>query len=169
MVGLKYVLGKLPDPHLELAKVGPGLSNYHQSINSDLRNTAAVMVPKMAIKTTITNKADGKKVVSTQDKSAEMAPNSNYHYPILTNNKTLSAGKYHLHMLVESKSHHWVFDRDFTITKKEAQKYNRESVTSKVISIWWYIFLGAFGMFLLGGIIMLLIWLWRRKRKTASE
>ncbi|WP_024626312.1 DUF916 and DUF3324 domain-containing protein [Lactiplantibacillus fabifermentans] len=149
VIGLSYTLGKVPEPNLMLDSVEPGLENYHQSIFSNLRNTAAVMIPHIYTDTTITNKNTGKVIEREKKENVQMAPNSGYHYPISTHDKDLQAGNYHLHMVAKNNQHQWIFDRDFTITRKMAKKYNRAAVINHRVNIWWFVLSGALGMLLL--------------------
>lgn len=169
VIGLKYTLGKVPAPRLMLESVEPGLKNYHQSIFSNIRNTAAVMIPHIDTDTTITNKATGKIVQKEKKADVEMAPNSGYHYPISTHDKNLEAGTYHLHMIAKNKSNRWIFDRDFTITKSVAKKYNSAAVVNHRVNIWWFVLSGALGMLLIGALGLFLFFMLRRRGKHARQ
>lgn len=167
VIGLKYTSGKVPAPVLKLDKVKAGLANSHRGIIPYLRNTSAVIIPKLKLSTTI-SKADGTTVKKATKENVQLAPNSTFKYPLLLGDQELKAGRYHLHMVAKNQDHRWVFDRDFTISKQDAKHYNQKSVDDRGISVIWFIVLGALAMLVIG---LLLIWLFflirkRKQRKT---
>lgn len=168
VIGLRYASGEIPGPDMRLKSVAAGLFDYHRGFIIRLRNVAAIMIPDVTMQTTITNKTTGAVVENVLQKNVQIAPNTAFKYPLLVNNNQLRAGKYHLHMVVKNSQHRWVFNRDFTVTQAEAQKYNRASVENRGISSWWLIVLGALLML----IIVLLIWgTWRliKKRRQGHD
>ncbi len=167
VIGLKYTEGTVPQPNLKLAKVTAGMRNYHRGIFPELRNTAAVIIPNLTMKTTITSQNSGKVVKSAKKANVQMAPNSTFDYPMLLGKTELQAGNYHLHMVVKNTDHRWVFDRDFKISNADAKKYNRQSVDNSGINVIWFVVLGALGMFVL---MLLGLWLffWLRKRRQSK-
>lgn len=164
VIGLKYVLGKIPEPKLVLSRVQPGLKNHHQNVFPEIRNTAAVMIPQMTFKNTVTDNASHKVIQQIKKNHAEMAPNSAYEYPIFGKQTTLRAGNYHLHVLVTSLKSKWIFDRDFTISKAVAEHYNRASVDSKSKSAQWFMILGAGLTFIAIALLILVYWIIRKLR-----
>ena len=165
VIGMKYTLGQVPNPSMSLGKVGAGLSNYHRGVIADIRNTSAVIIPNLKTTTTITNRDGGKVVQKAKQENVQMAPNTTYGYPMLYGKTALEAGHYHLHMVVKNTDHEWIFDRDFTITQAQANKYNKNSVDNSGINIWLLVALGALGMLILVLLILLIIYLIRRKRR----
>ncbi len=166
VIGMKYSFGKAPQPELTLTNVTSGLENYRQSIFVNLRNPSAVIIPDVKLTTVITNRATKKLVKAVKKSGVQMAPNSSYQYPILTGNTGLEAGKYHLRMVAKNKAHQWVFEKDFTITAKEAKKYARESVDTKVISPYWFVLIGAFLMLIVGGVLVWLVIVIKRRKQA---
>jgi len=63
----------------------------------------------------------------------------------------------------------WVFDRDFTITAAQANKYNHDTVDNQGLNIWLLIGLGALAMLILILLILLIIYLIRRRRRDDDE
>lgn len=169
VIGMKYTLGQVPNPSMSLGRVGAGLSNYHRGVIADIRNTTAVIIPNLKTNTTITNRDGGKVVQKAKQENVQMAPNTTYSYPMLYGKTALKAGYYHLHMVVKNTSHEWVFDRNFRITKAQADKYNKNSVDNSGINIWLLVALGALGMLILVLLILLIIYLIRRKRRKDEE
>jgi len=169
VVGMEYVMGKVPSGNLKLGKVAAGISNYHRGVIANLRNPTATMVPNLKMNTTITNRDGGKVVKHLKQENVQMAPNSGFSYSMLYGKTPLAAGNYHLHMVVKNTDRTWVFDRDFTITKSQASKYNSDSVDNPGINIWLLIGLGALAMLILILLILLIIYLIRRRRRDDED
>lgn len=169
VIGMKYTMGKVPNPSMSLGKVGAGLSNYHRGVIADIRNTTSVIIPNLKTTTTITNRDGGGVVQKAKQENVQMAPNTTYSYPMLYGKTALKAGHYHLHMVVKNTDHEWVFDRDFTITQAQANNYNKNSVDNTGVNIWLLVALGALGMLILILLILLIIYLIRRKRRKNEE
>ncbi|MCI1553428.1 MAG: DUF916 and DUF3324 domain-containing protein [Levilactobacillus sp.] len=169
VVGMSYTMGQLPNPDLKLGKVAAGLSNYHHGVIANLRNPTAIIVPNLKMNTTISNRDGGKTVLHVKKDNVQMAPNTVFSYPLLYGKTKLVAGHYRLHMVVKNTDRTWVFDRNFTVTKAQANKYNADSVDNSGISIWLLIGLGALGMLILMLLILLIIYLIRRRRRDAAE
>ncbi|WP_334468977.1 DUF916 and DUF3324 domain-containing protein [Levilactobacillus sp. HBUAS67488] len=169
VIGMKYTMKQAANPSMSLGKVGAGLSNYHRGIIADIRNTSAVIIPNLKTTTKITNRDGGKVVQNAKQENVQMAPNTTYSYPMLSGKTPLAAGHYHLHMVVKNTDHEWVFDRNFTITKAQANKYNNNSADNSGVNIWLLIALGALGMLILILLILLIIYLIRRKRRKNDE
>lgn len=169
VVGMKYTKGQVPNPNMKLGKVAAGLSYKRRGVIADLRNPTAVMIPKLKINSTITNRDGGSVVKKDANKSVLMAPNTVYNYPMLYGETPLKAGHYHLHLVAKNSEHEWVFDRDFTITQAQANKYNHDAIENSGISIWLLIALGALGMLILILLILLIIYLIRRQRRDKKD
>ncbi|WP_432374491.1 DUF916 and DUF3324 domain-containing protein [Lactiplantibacillus pentosus] len=168
VIGIKYSLGTAPSPVLKLSDVSAGMVNYHRSIVATLRNTTAVMIPRVTMKTVVTAKDSDKTVVKATKKGVMLAPNTTFNYPMLLNKQKLQAGTYHLHMVATNSDHKWTFDRDFKISAATAKTYNDDTVDDNGISIWWLIGLGALGMLI---IVLLVLWLvlWLKKRRQTQK
>jgi hypothetical protein len=169
VVGMAYTVGKLPNPDLKLGKVGAGISNYHRGVIANLRNPTAIIVPNLNMTTTITNRDGGKTVGHFTKENVQMAPNTGFSYPMLYGKTKLAVGNYHLHMVVKNTDRTWVFDRNFTITRAQASKYNKDSVDDPGVNIWLLIGLGALAMLILILLILLIMYLIRRRRRDDEE
>ncbi|TGD19734.1 DUF916 and DUF3324 domain-containing protein [Levilactobacillus suantsaiihabitans] len=169
VVGMEYVMGKVPAGNLTLGKVGAGISNYHRGVIANLKNPTATIVPNLKMTTTITNRDGGQVIKDLKQENVQMAPNTTFSYPMLYGKTALDAGHYRLHMVVKNRDRTWVFDRNFAITKAQADKYNADSVDNPGINIWLLIGLGALGMLILILLILLIIYLIRRRRRDDEE
>lgn len=111
----------------------------------------------------------------------QMAPNTNFSYPISLNGEAVDPGEYVLEMdvygdanpegefVVENNNseektfeHKWQFSKEFTVTAKEAKQLNDSDVTVENSSKQWVYY--AIGGLLLLIILLLVIIL--RNRKT---
>lgn len=166
VIGLKYSLGEIPTPTLKLQKVEPGLINYHRGIFPYIRNISSVIVPNLTMQTEIINKNTGKTIQRLKKNNVQFAPNSVFKYPILTGKKKLQAGNYKMHMILKNEKHRWVFNKNFKISIEEAQKYNREDVSSRGLSMWALIGVGfLIAIVLIGLLVGLVYWTRSIKRK----
>lgn len=169
VVGMKYTMGRVPNPDMKLGTVSAGLGDYHRGVFANLRNPTAVIIPNLKMTTTITNRDGGDVVKHATQDDVQMAPNTTFRYGMYYGKTPLKAGNYHLHMVVKNTDRTWVFDRNFTITQAQANKYNKGSVEDSGISIWLLLALGALGMLLLILLILLIIFLIRRKRRQDED
>ncbi|MFC6290440.1 DUF916 and DUF3324 domain-containing protein [Levilactobacillus angrenensis] len=165
VIGMMYTMGKNPSPVMRLGTVQAGLANYHRGVIANLRNTTAVIIPNLKMNTTITNRDGGSVVKHLKQDNVQMAPNTTFKYGMLYGDQQLKAGHYHLHMVVKNRVNEWVFDRNFTITQAQANKYNKAAVESSGLSFWLILALGALAMLILILLILLIIYLIRRKKK----
>ncbi|MFB9768663.1 DUF916 and DUF3324 domain-containing protein [Lactiplantibacillus modestisalitolerans] len=168
VIAMRYTVGQVPTPRLELADVKPGLLNAHHGIFPRVRNVQPAMLMGLDVQTKVTRKSDGQSMRADRKTGVQFAPNSAFRYPLLAGSTPLAAGEYHLHMIVKNRAHRWVFDRDFTVSARDAHHYNQQSVDPLPKSPWYLLLVGAAGMF----VIMLIVWwlvAWRRKHRAATE
>jgi len=169
VVGIKYLFGLAPKPELTLAEIEPGLVNHHQSTVAELRNTAAVMIPDVTLETTVTNRSTHKTVKTVKKTGVQMAPNTAFHYGFLTGHESLKPGKYHLRMIAKNKTHHWVLEKDFTVTQAKVKQVARKSVESNGLNPLWLVGIGAIGMLIVGGLSGWLIYVIKRRRSKHKQ
>lgn len=150
---------------LLLNRVEAGQVNVRNVIFANLQNPKAKYLNKLAIEAKIYKKNSDKVVYSNEKEQLQMAPNSNFDYPIHLEGKKLEAGKYTLKLHATSKDDEWNLEKDFTITKEEAKKYNKQDVTIKEDYTWWYVAGGIIALLLLQLIIFLIV----SKRKKDKE
>lgn len=101
-----------------------------------------------------------------------MAPNSNFQVPFFLGKEQLKSGEYSLHLKGtttdakwEAKS--WVWIKDFTITKEEAAKLNKEAINDPEPEPNYLVYLLYVIIGLL--VLLLLITLFHRKKKEKIE
>ena len=95
-------------PSLSLTEVTPAQVNARNVINANLQNSAMGYLNQMKVAATVTNVDDANMNFTSEKETMQMAPNTNFDYPIAISNqgmldssqpsKPLKAGTYHLAM-----------------------------------------------------------------------
>lgn len=65
----------------------------------------------------------------TKRADMRMAPNSMIDFPLVMNGEQMEAGDYKAHIKVMSGEQKWELDKEFKITKEDADKYNSQDVS----------------------------------------
>ncbi|MGO3731867.1 MAG: DUF3324 domain-containing protein [Vagococcus sp.] len=154
-------------PELVLNDVVPALVNYRTAVTANLQNTQPTMIGEMKVVAEVTKKGSKDIIKKEVKEGLEMAPNSNFDFPIMWNNQPLEPGTYTLHLVATSRGEEWKFTKDFTIKKEESKALNEEAVElvePEGMPMWVYIIIGLLGM-----IVLLLIFLLLRKSKKEDK
>ncbi|RHK01774.1 DUF3324 domain-containing protein, partial [Enterococcus casseliflavus] len=96
----------------------------------------------------------------------QMAPNSNFNFPISLEGDRFRSGNYVLDLTAKSGENEWSWTREFTIDADDARKLNREDVMIDNHANWWMIGSIVLVILLLGVILYLLI---QKKKARANE
>lgn len=150
---------------LKLNKVQATQVNVRNVINANLQNIKPKYLNQMSVDAKITKKGDKKTLYSAKKEQMQMAPNSNFNFPIPLNGEALKGGEYTLKMSVDSQGDKWNFTRDFTISSKEAKKLNEQDVSIVKNNNWIYFIIGG----LLLVLLLILFYFIMRKRKKEKE
>ncbi|MZZ63254.1 DUF3324 domain-containing protein, partial [Enterococcus mundtii] len=98
----------------------------------------------------------------------QMAPNSNFNFPISLEGDRFRSGNYVLELTAKSGENEWSWTREFTIEADEARKLNREDVMIDSGVNWWMI--GAIILLILMlGLVLYLMWQKKRARESEKE
>ncbi|MGY3766270.1 DUF916 and DUF3324 domain-containing protein [Vagococcus vulneris] len=130
------------EPELKLNKIKPALVNYHTAVTANIQNIEPVMFGKLKIDAKITKKGSDRVIKSTVAENQEMAPNSNYNFPIMWEDEPLEAGDYTLKMTASTGDKKWPFTKNFNISESDSNKLNKEAVNlnkNQGFSIWGYV------------------------------
>ncbi|MET3195967.1 DUF916 and DUF3324 domain-containing protein [Bacillus sp. OAE603] len=125
-----------PDLHLKYIK--PMLINYRTAVVANIQNSEAVIVENMDVTAKIYKKGSTKHLYSSDKKDLNMAPNSNFEFPIDLKNDPLKPGTYRLKMKAIIGTQIWEWDEDFTIGKV-ANNLNEKALELNKSYLWWYI------------------------------
>lgn len=171
-------------PDLKLKNVEPGQINARNVILSAIQNDKKTYINQVAVQAKITKKG-ASEVLYKQDKEGlQIAPNSNFSFPISLKGDALEPGDYHLSMTVYGNKdeegefvkekgtgdlrfkNQWKFEQDFTIDGETAKELNEKDVSLKKDNTWLYILVGSLLLLL---VVLLIIWLVWRKKKNEKE
>lgn len=137
--------GQMVSPNLRLNHITVGTTasdTFSPAVKVNLENTQANWAHGLRINSKVTRKGDDKVLYRTKKEKVNMAANSNFDYAITTNHEPLSAGKYHLRLVARLDQKKWVFNRNFTITAKQAKKVNAKAKLKKEKKFnWWWLLL----------------------------
>lgn len=151
---------------LELNDVVPSQVNARNVINANLHNVKSDYINSLDVEATITKKNESTALYTSSKKNMQMAPNSNFNYPISLNGEKLKAGKYTLKLNAQAKEGKWSFTKDFTISETDAKKYNSQDVSIKKDWTWVYILIGILLILIA---LFLIFFIIRRNRKKQEE
>jgi hypothetical protein len=158
-------------PDLKLNKVAAGLNNYRNTVFVNFSNIKPEYVNDMTTDVQITKK-DGQAVLyDTKKSSMRMAPNSQITFPVSMDGQSMVAGKYNAHITVTSGKQKWEWNKIFTITKEEADKFNNQDVNlvQERGMDWKLIVLIAVGAILVFLAIFMIVSIVRKKKEEAER
>lgn len=119
---------KKVEPVLKLNEVKPALYAYRTAVTANIQNTTPVLLKKVNIDTKVYEQGKSDVIKSEKRDDIELAPNSNYDFPIMWNDQPLEAGKYTLKMTVTADKKDFDFKKDFEITKNDSYNLNKKAV-----------------------------------------
>lgn len=116
-------------PEIELQKVYPQQSNYRNSIYLDIANVVPMRVKGLLLDVVITKEGQEEALYESKKTNMEMAPNTLMSYPLSLGGEKMIAGKYTAHVNASSNGKEWVWAKNFTITKEDADLFNQLDVS----------------------------------------
>lgn len=156
-------------PKLELNEVKANLVAYRTAVTANLQNTQPTMFGKLKVNAQITEKGKSEVIKRQVMEDMEMAPYSNFDFPIMWENQRLEPGNYTLNLVATSGEEEWKFYRDFTITAKESESLNNEAVDLAKQEKNYTLYLIIAAIVLIIVIIIVVIWLIYRNKKGKSD
>lgn len=149
---------------LQLHDVKAGQVNARNVINATLQNPTATYLNSFEVDAEVTKK--GKTVVLYESKKQDMqmAPNSNFEYPISLNGEKFKSGKYTLHLKAKSSKESWEFEKDFTIKGEEVKQFNATDVSIEGLNYLAYM-VGLLILLVVG----LLLYIFYSKKKQKKQ
>lgn len=173
-------------PDLKLNSVKAGQLNFRNTILANLQNPNPTYLNSMTTEAKVTKKGEDKALYEVKKNSMQMAPNSNFDFPISLDGKPLEAGDYHFHAVVYGQlddkgeyvygkdkdgndvhyRYQWTLDKDFSIAGEVAKKLNDKDVTIKKDYTWIYILIGILLLLLL---LLILFIVKRRKDEKRKK
>lgn len=173
-------------PEMLLHDARPDQINARNVILANLQNDKMTYINQVTIDAEITKK-DSQDILYEEHKDTlQVAPNSNFDFPIHLNGDALKPGTYHIKMVINGNKaaegeftrgkdadgkpihfqNQWVVEKDFTIDGEVAKELNEKDVTIKKDYTWLFILIGILLLLL----ALFIIWLvWRKKKKDDEE
>lgn len=156
------------EPELKLHKVAAVSYNNYPAIAATLENPIAAMIRGVAVTGSITPKGSDKVYLKADTKEHSIAPNTTFAYHFDTQEQPLKSGDYTMKLQLEDRDgRKWAFTKDFTITKKQADRINKETLDIEAKDdLLLYIILGLLTALIL---LMLLLLVKKRKKNDGEE
>lgn len=155
-------------PELELLDVFADQLNYRNVISATLQNFTPTFVNQLAVEATVKRVGENEVLYKAEKEMMQMAPNSNFNFPISLEGDRFRSGNYVLELTATSGENEWSWTREFTIEAEEARKLNREDVMIDSGVNWWMI--GAIILLILMlGLVLYLMWQKKRARESEKE
>lgn len=153
-------------PELELLDVFPDQLNYRNVFSATIQNTTATFVNRLEVDAVI--RAEGKDEILYQSETEkmQMAPNSQFNYPIPLNGDAFRNGNYVATITARSGEHEWTWKQKFSINQETANRLNRADVTVDTSINWWMIAAGGLLIMLL--IVFMYLFIKRKKDKNTN-
>lgn len=139
-----YVIGvivsnnrSVVEPELDLLEVFADQLNYRNVFSATIQNFTPSFVNQLLVEAEIRAKGKDEVLYSTSQEQLQMAPNSNFNFPIPLNGDRFVSGDYVLTMKARSGEKEWSWTEAFTIKAEAARRLNREDVTiDSSINMW---------------------------------
>ncbi|MFL0441408.1 DUF916 and DUF3324 domain-containing protein [Enterococcus pernyi] len=148
-------------PDLELLDVFADQLNYRNVISANLQNFTPTFVNRLEVEATVQRVGEEDILYQASQEQMQMAPNSNFNFPISLEGDRFRSGEYLLKMTARSGEEEWQWERKFTIDADEARALNRADVTIDSGINWWMI--GS--IILLVSLFGIILYLFIHKRK----
>ncbi|MDA9461008.1 cell surface protein precursor [Enterococcus mundtii 3F] len=152
-------------PELELLDVFADQLNYRNVISATLQNFTPTFVNQLAVEATVKRAGENDVLYKAEKEMMQMAPNSNFNFPISLEGDRFRSGNYVLELTAKSGENEWSWTREFTIDADDARKLNREDVMIDNSPNWWMI--GT--IILLTLLVVILLYLALKKRRQEKE
>lgn len=153
-------------PDLELLDVFADQLNYRNVISATIQNFTATFVNRMAVEATVQRAGENEVLYEANEEMMQMAPNSNFDFPISLEVDRFQSGEYVLNLKAISGEEEWAWEQKFTIEADEARELNRADVTIDSSLNWWMIGSIVLVILLFGVIFYLLI---QKKKAIVNE
>lgn len=154
-------------PDLELLDVFADQLNYRNVISVNLQNFTPAFINQLAVEATVQRAGEDDILYKASEEMMQMAPNSNFHFPISLEGDRFRAGDYVLKLKATSGEEEWSWEQTFIIETEEARSFNQSDVTIDTNTNWWMVGSIVLGILLLGVILYLLIQ--KQKARATNE
>lgn len=154
-------------PDLDLLDVFADQLNYRNVISATIQNFTPTFVNRMAVEATVQRVGEDDILYEASEEMMQMAPNSNFDFPISLDGDRFQSGEYVLKLRATSGEKEWSWEHTFTIDADDARSLNRADVTIDSSLNWWMVGAIVLLVLLLGLVLYLLIQ--KRKQEQTSK
>ncbi|MCW6016636.1 DUF916 and DUF3324 domain-containing protein, partial [Serratia marcescens] len=112
-------------PDLDLLDVFADQLNYRNVISANLQNFTPTFVNRLEVEATVQQVGEEEILYQASQEQMQMAPNSNFNFPISLEGDRFRSGEYLLKMTARSGEEEWQWERKFTIEADEARALNQ--------------------------------------------
>ncbi|EOH60540.1 DUF916 and DUF3324 domain-containing protein [Enterococcus mundtii] len=144
-------------PDLELLDVFADQLNYRNVISANLQNFTPTFVNRLEVEATVQKVGEEDILYRAHQEQMQMAPNSNFNFPISLEGDRFRSGEYLLKLKATSGEEEWEWERKFMIEADEARALNQQDVTIDTSTNWWIVGTVFLVILLLSVILYLLI------------
>ncbi len=152
-------------PDLDLLDVFADQLNYRNVISANLQNFTPTFVNRLEVEATVQQVGEEEILYQASQEQMQMAPNSNFNFPISLEGDRFRSGEYLLKMTARSGEEEWQWERKFTIEADEARALNQQDVTIDTSLNWWLV--AAISLIIL--LLLLIVWLLIKKRRPKMD
>lgn len=122
---------------LKLTKLQPEIDYGSKVLEASIQNPYPEAMEKLKAEGKIVRKGQEKALAKNSFKDVKIAPNSVFPFQIDWGMQEVSAGEYTFIGKIKGKSKTWDFKQDFTITREQAKKMNKQTAFRIFIPSWW--------------------------------
>ncbi len=162
---LSYVMGLVVSnkreqlsPELDLLAVYADQLNFRNVFSAQIQNQSGAFVNQLEVIASIYNEDQTERLYSTEASGMQMAPHSNFAFPIPLNGESFVSGTYVLHLQANSGELEWEWTRSFVVDDQTSKTFNRQDITIPSQTNYWLLV----SIFL---VILLILVILIRKRK----
>lgn len=162
---LSYVMGLVVSnkreqlsPELDLLAVYADQLNFRNVFSAQIQNQSGAFVNQLEVIASIYNEDQTERLYSTEASGMQMAPHSNFAFPIPLNGESFVPGTYVLHLQANSGELEWEWTRSFVVDDQTSKIFNRQDITIPSQNNYWL-------LVSISLVILLLLVILIRKRK----
>ncbi|WP_368256762.1 DUF916 and DUF3324 domain-containing protein [Enterococcus innesii] len=164
---LSYVMGLVVSnkreqlsPELDLLDVYADQLNFRNVFSAQIQNQSGTFVNQFEVIASIYNEDQTERLYSTEASGMQMAPHSNFAFPIPLNGESFIPGTYVLHLQANSGELEWEWTRSFVVDDETSKEFNRQDITISSPNNYW-LFISIFLV-----ILLLLVFFYKNKKVT---
>ncbi|MBG9456987.1 cell wall anchor protein [Lysinibacillus sphaericus] len=152
---------------LQLHDVKAGQVNARNVINATLQNPTATYLNRFEVDAKVMEKGKKEVLYEAKKQDMQMAPNSNFKYPIPLNGEKFKTGTYTLHVKAKSSKESWEFEKDFTIKAEEVKQFNATDVSIEGPN--YLAYLVGLLILLVAGLLFYIFYSKKKQKKQQEE